>query len=126
MSAERIYNIDQARGTFASRLEIDVDAALAATSFMQGLTQALQPATPGNCPVCVRYDAGPACAEIVLGPEWKITPNGILLDRLTELAGEGRVRLIYPETRRTLTPTGPANRRGRPGHHRSGAAVSFA
>jgi len=33
MSAERIYNIDQARGTFASRVEIDVDAALATTGF---------------------------------------------------------------------------------------------
>ena len=126
MSAERIYNIDQARGTFASRLEIDVDAALATTGFMQELKQVLRPATPGNCLVCVRYDAGPASAEILLGPEWKVTPGGALLDRLSGLAGEGRVRLIYPETRRVLTPTGPASRRGRPDHHRSGAAVSFA
>ncbi len=126
MSAERIYNIDQARGTFASRLEIDVDAALATTGFMQELMQALKPSTPGCCPVCVRYDAGPACAEIVLGPEWKVTPGAALLDRLSGLAGEGRVRLTYPETRRVLTPTGPASRRGRPDHQRSGAAVSFA
>jgi len=126
MSAERIYNIDQARGTFASRLEIDMDAALAATGFMQELKQALKPATPGNCLVCVRYDAGPACAEILLGPEWKVTPGGVLLDRLSGLAGEGRVRLIYPDTRRVLTPTVPASRRGRPDYHRSGAAVSFA
>ena len=126
MSAERIYNIDQARGTFASRLEIDVDAALAASGFLQELQQVLKPATPGNCPVCVRYDAGSASAEIVLGPEWKVTPGGALLDRLSGLAGEGRVRLIYPDTRRVLTPTGPASRRGRPDHHRSGAAVSFA
>ncbi|MEK7304220.1 MAG: DNA polymerase III subunit alpha [Pseudomonadota bacterium] len=126
MSAERIYNIDQARGTFASRLEIDVDAALATSGFMHELKQVLKPAVLGNCPVCVRYDAGPASAEILLGPEWKVTPGGALLDRLTGLAGEGRVRLIYPETRRVLTPTGPASRRGRPDHHRSGAAVSFA
>jgi DNA polymerase-3 subunit alpha len=126
MSAERIYNIDQARGTFASRLEIDVDAALAATGFMHALQQVLKPATPGTCPVCIRYDAGPASAEILLGPEWKITPGAALLDRLAGLAGEGRVRLIYPEIRRVLTPASPANRRGRPDHYRSGAAVSFA
>ena len=126
MSAERIYNIDQARGAFASRLEIDMDAELAANGFMQELKQALKPATPGNCPVCVHYDAGPACAEIVLGPEWKVNPGGTLLDRLTGLAGEGRVRLIYPETRRVLTPTGPSSRRSRADHHRSGTAVSFA
>jgi DNA polymerase III subunit alpha len=127
MSAERIYNIDQARGTFSSRLEIDVDAALAATGFLQALQQVLKPATPGACLVCIRYDAGPACAEIVLGPEWKITPGGALLDRLTGLAGEGRVRLIYPDTRRVLTPVASASRRGRSDHHhRSGASVSFA
>ena len=126
MSAERIYNIDQARGTFASRLEIDVDAVLAATGFLEELKQVLKPAIPGSCPICIRYDAGPASAEILLGPEWKITPSGTLLDRLTGLAGEGRVRLIYPETRRVLTPATPANRRGRPDHYRSGAAVSFA
>lgn len=126
MSAERIYNIDQARATFASRLEIDVDAALAATGFMQELKQILKPATTGTCPVCVRYDAGPACAEILLGPEWKVTPGGTLLDRLSGLAGEGRVRLIYPDTRRVLTPVASASRRGRSDHHRSGATVSFA
>ncbi len=49
MSAERIYNIDQARGTFASRLEIDMDATLATTDFMQELKQALKPSTPGSC-----------------------------------------------------------------------------
>jgi DNA polymerase-3 subunit alpha len=126
MSAERIYNIDQARGTFASRLEIDVDTALAANGFMHALQQVLKPATPGTCPVCIRYDAGPASVEILLGPEWKITPGAALLDRLTGLAGEGRVRLIYPEIRRVLTPATPANRRGRSDHYRSGAAVSFA
>ena len=126
MSAERIYNIDQARATFASRLEIDVDAALAAGGFMQVLEQALKPATPGNCPVVLRYDAGTAGAEIELGPEWKITPSQTLLDRLIGLADEGRVRLVYPDTRRVLTPATAAGRRGRPGNHRSGIAVSFA
>jgi DNA polymerase-3 subunit alpha len=126
MSAESIYNIDQARGSFASRLEIDVEAALATDTFMMELKQILTPFTSGSCPVCVRYDAGTACAELLLGPEWKITPSGALLERLSGLAGEGRVRLTYPDTRRVLTPSGPANRRSRPGHQRSGAAVSFA
>lgn len=126
MSAERIYNIDQARGTFANRLEIDMDATLATNDFMQELKQALKPFTPGGCSVCIRYDAGPASAEILLGPEWKVSPGGALLDRLIGLAGEGRVRLTYPETRRVLTPTGPASKRGRSDYHRSGAAVSFA
>ena len=125
MSAERIYNIDQARGTFASRLEIDLHAAQATSGFVPALQQILKPATPGNCPVCLRFDAGAASAEIQLGPEWKINPSQIVLDRLTGLAGEGRVRLIYPDIRRILPPTN-AGRRGRPEHQRSGNAVSFA
>ena len=126
MSAERLYNIDQARGTFASRLEIDVDAELAAGNFTLALQQILKPATPGNCPICLRYDAGDALAEIQLGPEWKITPGQTLLDRLAGLAGEGRVRLIYPDTRRVLTPATAAGRRGRRDNFRSGTAASFA
>ena len=125
MSAERIYNIDQARGTFASRLEIDLNAGQSASGFVQALQQILKPATPGNCPVCLRYDAGTAIADIQLGPEWKITPGQIVFDRLSGLAGEGRVRLIYPDIRRILSPT-TSGRRGRPEHQRSGNAVSFA
>ena len=125
MSAERIYNIDQARGTFASRLEIDLTAGQVASGFVQALQQILKPATPGSCPVCLRYDAGTASADIQLGPEWKITPSQIVLDRLTGLAGEGRVRLIYPDIRRILPPT-TSGRRGRPEYQRSGNAVSFA
>jgi DNA polymerase-3 subunit alpha len=125
MSADRIFNIDQARAAFASHLEIDVEATLAAGDLVDELKRALKPATPGSCPVHIRYDAGTAQAEIVLGPEWKVAPSNALIEAITGLAGADRVRLIYPELRRSLPASSPTRRGGRP-HQRSGAVASFA
>ena len=95
MSAEKIYNMDQARAAFASRLEIEVDASRAGNGFVHELQDILKPA-PGTCPVYVRYHSAAAEAEIALGQEWRIMPTGLVLERLYRLAGQEHVRLIYP------------------------------
>ena len=95
MSAEKIYDIDQARAAMASRLEIDVDAELAGNGFARELQEILKPATPGRCPVHLQYRRSDAEAQIVLGEEWRITPSGAVLERLWQLAGQEHVRLIY-------------------------------
>ncbi|MHB8256233.1 MAG: DNA polymerase III subunit alpha [Acidiferrobacterales bacterium] len=95
MSAEKIYDIDQARAAMASGLEIDVDAQLAGNGFTRDLQEILKPATPGRCPVLLRYRRDDAEAQIVLGQEWRITPSGAVLERLWQLAGQEHVRLIY-------------------------------
>jgi len=123
MSAERLYHIDQARGVFASALEIETDAALLDTNFVQELKQALKPATPGSCPVVLRYDNGSARAEIALGPEWRVNPTSLLLERLAGLAGDGRARLIYPPTRRTLSAVESPARSSRRIYNRAGVGA---
>jgi len=125
MSAERLYHIDQARAVFASGLLIETDATLLAGGFMQELKQLLKAATPGTCPVVLLHDNGSAQAEIALGPEWKVAPGGPLLERLTGLAGAGRVRLLYPAVRR-VTAVAEAARSRRTHSYRSGASVSLA
>ena len=95
MSAEKIYNMDQARAAFAARLEIEVDASRAGNGFVHELQDILKP-TPGTCPVYVRYHSVVAEAEIALGQEWRIMPTGAMLERLYQLAGQEHVRLIYP------------------------------
>jgi DNA polymerase-3 subunit alpha len=94
MSAEKIYNIDQARAAFGSRLVIRVDAAAAANGFMDELKQILAP-SQGPCPVCVRYRSDAAEAEIVLGEEWRVSPSAGVLERLGRLAGEDNVQIEY-------------------------------
>ncbi len=113
MSADRIYNIDEARAAFASRLVIDVDAAHAGNGFLDELQAILRPHARGQCAVVVRYDTGRAEAELVLGEQWRILPNAEVLDHLSQLAGGDAVRLIYarPETRRS--ESGPARAPGR-------------
>ena len=95
MSADKLYTIDQAREAFAERLEIDVDADLSGNGFVAELKQILKPATPGRCPVYLRYHNRYAAAEIMLGQEWRVAPTGAVLEHLARLAGAGHVRLIY-------------------------------
>ncbi len=95
MSAEKLYNIDQARAAFSARLVIDVNADEAGNGFVEELKEILSPAGRGKCPVYLHYQGTQAEAEIVLGDEWKISPTNILLERLTRLAGESSVHLIY-------------------------------
>ncbi len=95
MAAEEIYNIDQARGAFSSRLVIEVDAGLAGNGFADELRSILAPVARGPCPVYLRYHGSGADAEIALGEEWKISPTGTVIERLGQLAGEGNVHLDY-------------------------------
>jgi DNA polymerase-3 subunit alpha len=96
MSAESLYSLDSAREAFATRLDLDVDAQLAANGFVQNLQKLLAPARPGLCPVFLRYRTDDAEAEVSLGPEWRIRPSGEVLDGLARLAGRERVHLVYP------------------------------
>lgn len=96
MSAEKIYNLEQARVALARRLVIDVDVELTANGFVDDLREILEPAGRGNCPVYLNYQSRVAQAEIALGAEWNISPSSGVLERLSQLAGPDRVRVIYP------------------------------
>ncbi len=95
MSAEKLYNIDQARAAFSKRLVIDVDGEQAGNGFAEELKEILSPAAQGTCPVYLHYHGHQAEAEIALGEEWKISPTNMLLERLSRLAGERNVHLVY-------------------------------
>ncbi len=95
MSAEKIYNIDQARTAFSARLVIDVDVGQAGNGFADELREILAPVARGSCPVYLRYHGAGAEAEIALGDAWKINPNGAVIERLARLAGERNVHLDY-------------------------------
>jgi DNA polymerase-3 subunit alpha len=95
MSAEELYNMDQARAAFSARLVIDVNADQAGNGFVEELKEILRPAAQGKCPVYLHYRSPQAEAEIVLGDEWRISPNNTVLERLSRLAGESSVHLVY-------------------------------
>ncbi|MEW6352930.1 MAG: DNA polymerase III subunit alpha [Pseudomonadota bacterium] len=98
MSAERIYDIDQARAAYAKRLLINVDSGRAGNGFVTDLAEALTPHRNGPCPVWIDYRANGAInarAQLALGPEWRVRLNDALLQRLRDLAGKERVRIVY-------------------------------
>jgi DNA polymerase-3 subunit alpha len=103
MSAERIYNVEQARIAFGRRLVIDVAAtqicapcgATSGNGFIADLKEILAPSTNGKCPVLLRYRNESAEAEISLGEQWRVEPSAALLARLAVLAGDANIRVDY-------------------------------
>ncbi len=95
MTAEAIYNMDEARATFAKRLVIDVDNERCDERFVDGLREILDPVRDGHCPIVIRYHRPEGQGDVVLGEEWRVTPNESMLRQLAALALEDRVRLVY-------------------------------
>ena len=95
MSAEKLYNMEQARAAFSTRLVISLSAEVARNGFVEELKGILAPVARGTCPVYLQYQTSAAEAEIALGEQWKISPTSAVMEQLSRLAGEQNVQLIY-------------------------------
>lgn len=95
ITAERIYDIDQARETFAKRVVVDILASQADQSFVGTLANVLEPFREGGCPVWITYQGESARAQLALGKEWRVHPTDELIHRLKEFAGPERVHVEY-------------------------------
>ena len=111
MSAENLYNMDEARAAFVGRLVIDVEEDVADTGFVNGLHQVLEQYKGGECPVVLRYRQRGAQADVRLGENWRIRPTTSALDALRAIAGEEHVHVQYRrEASRRAAPGAPASR----------------
>ncbi|MDA8360748.1 MAG: DNA polymerase III subunit alpha [Gammaproteobacteria bacterium] len=98
MTADAIYNMDEARAEFARRLVIECDTTAHGASFAGQLKEILAAgAGSGRCPVIVRCRLPEVVGEVVFGDEWRVVPSEVMLRRLDALAGEGRVHLVYAD-----------------------------
>ncbi|MGB5540836.1 MAG: OB-fold nucleic acid binding domain-containing protein, partial [Gammaproteobacteria bacterium] len=95
VTAQCIYDINQARELFARRLVVGIEAAQAGNGFVGSLADILQPFRQGHCRVCIDYAGGAARARLALGEEWAVHPTDELLHRLRELAGRDSVQVEY-------------------------------
>jgi len=94
-TANKVYDINQARETFARRVVINVDAGQAGNGFMQSLADTLRPFRDGKCPVWISYRNQAASAQVALGRDWSVRPADELIHRLHELAGPEQVLIEY-------------------------------
>jgi DNA polymerase-3 subunit alpha len=95
VTAQEIFDINQAREHYARRLVVGVQAGLAGNGFANSLAEILQPFIEGQCRVCIDYRGGTAEARLALGDEWTVHPTDELLHRLQELAGKHQVMVEY-------------------------------
>ena len=95
VTAQSIYDINQARALFARRLVVGVESSQAGNGFVGSLADVLQPFREGHCPVCIDYTGSEAQARVTLGEEWAVHPSDELIHRLCDLAGKDRVAVEY-------------------------------
>jgi DNA polymerase-3 subunit alpha len=95
VTAQSIYDINQARELYARRLVVGVESRQAGNGFVTHLADILQPFRTGHCRVCIDYLGSEAQARVALGEEWAVHPTDELLHRLRDLAGQDSVQVEY-------------------------------
>ncbi len=95
VTAQSIYDINQAREMYARQLVVGVESQLAGNGFVGTLADILEPFRAGHTRVCIDYLGGEACARVALGEAWTVHPTDELLHRLRDLAGRDSVRVEY-------------------------------
>jgi DNA polymerase-3 subunit alpha len=95
VTAQSIYDINQAREMYARQLVVGVESQLAGNGFVGTLADILQPFREGHTRVCIDYRGGEAQVRVALGEQWTVHPTDELLHRLRDLAGKDSVRVEY-------------------------------
>ncbi len=96
LNASTLVTMEQARQRYARRLLIQCDRSSIDQEFAAELKSALQPHLDGLCEVWIQYRGRSAQGRVNLGEQWRVKPTRELMDRLAELAGRDRVKVLYP------------------------------
>ncbi len=100
ITANAIYDINQAREKFSRCLEIRLDRSRYNGNWSdQGMSQQLFDALAtwrdGPCPVFVNYNNGRERTRLSLGEHWKVYPCEELLNRLRRVFDDDNVKMHY-------------------------------
>ena len=94
MRVAELRSLEEERSRFAAGLRIDVDADEVNERLRDFLRRVLA-ATPGECPVSLRFHQGPQSATLLLGQRWRVAPSEDLIEELRRELGRDRVRLLF-------------------------------
>ena len=97
IAADKIYDLEGARSHFAKAIHLSINGLAsrsdaAAAAHLKGL---LEPYRKGPCPVSVRYHNGTAICEMRLGEEWRVRPDGVLMQSLRDWLQPENVEIVY-------------------------------
>ncbi|GAB6140913.1 DNA polymerase III subunit alpha [Methylosoma difficile] len=97
LTAEKIYNMEQAREAFSRGLQIDwiVDGDNDKKTFISKLGSTLVPFKRGSSTLSIRYTSPEAQALVQLGDDWRVYPSDELLHRLRVWLGDAAVLVRY-------------------------------
>lgn len=96
MRATQIYSLVEARERTVKRMLLKLNSSDLDNDFSNHLAGILEPYRgKGGCPVVVAYSRNDACAEVLLGDEWRVQPHDDLIQKLKDHYGAERVDLDY-------------------------------
>ena len=95
MSCNNLYSIDQAREHFAKHILINLENTELQNGLINDLKNTLQPFQQGGCEVYIQYSQPKATATLSLGDQWRVHPTDELINRLIDLKGKDKVKIVY-------------------------------
>ena len=94
--ANSLRNLDQARQSYASELQIQLREDMVDPDFVEHLAGLLSGAGEGSCPITLVYSQPENRAPIRAGDNWRVNPSDDLIQQLQDYCGRDSVRLAYP------------------------------
>ena len=94
VQARDIYTFAGAREHFAKCLLLELADSMPA-NIINKLMAVLTPHKNGGCLVYISYSADSASSKLLLGEEWSVNPSDELLNKLKQLLGPDKVKVIY-------------------------------
>jgi len=95
LSADELFDIEQARGQLARHMQIQLRAEQTNPEVIVQLKSILAPSEQGLCGVGFEYHTSTGICQLAVGGDWRIVPNKVMLDQLDSLIGQKSIRLIY-------------------------------
>lgn len=95
MRADAVQTLDQARQSEVKGLCLSVDAARLGQDFAARLSEMLNPYRSEGCPIRIDYQRKDARGQLYLGQEWQVQPTDELIQKLRDVYGREKVKLVY-------------------------------
>jgi DNA polymerase-3 subunit alpha len=96
MRVNTVRSLEQARQSHADELQIALREDVVCADLVEKISQLLEHAGEGQCPVSFWYFQPENRARIKAGEKWRVLPSDDLIQQLKDCCGNDSIRLSYP------------------------------